>query len=345
MNGEIAALLVQDGLVNGAIYALLALALVLVFAVTRVIFLPQGEFVAFGALTLAMLQNGVFPGTVWLLLGIGFILAVRDGVGLVRYRKWSALWRLLVADLVLPLLLVLFLYLVVPLKPGFWINVPLTLLIVVPLGPKIYRFAYEPIAEAPVLLLLMVSVAVHWALLGLGLLLFGPEGYRLGAFVDGNIQFGLMNLPWQQMLILIFTCLIMALLYYMSGHTLYGKSLRATAINRTGARLVGISVVESGRVSFQLASFIGVLSGILYGTFTIVYYNSGFSICLKGFVGAIIGGLVSFPLAVIGAISVGFLESFSSFWWSAHKEEIVFTLIIPILLWRSLRTHHPEEES
>jgi hypothetical protein len=42
---------------------LLALALVLVFAVTRVIFIPQGEFVAYGALTLAMLQAGVVPAT------------------------------------------------------------------------------------------------------------------------------------------------------------------------------------------------------------------------------------------------------------------------------------------
>ncbi|MDQ5878815.1 MAG: branched-chain amino acid transport system permease protein, partial [Pseudomonadota bacterium] len=53
MDFQIALLLGQDGLTNGAIYALLALALVLVFAVTRVIFIPQGEFVAYGALTLA----------------------------------------------------------------------------------------------------------------------------------------------------------------------------------------------------------------------------------------------------------------------------------------------------
>jgi branched-subunit amino acid ABC-type transport system permease component len=48
----------RTAVTNGAIYALLALALVLVFAVTRVIFIPQGEFVAFGALTLASLQAG-----------------------------------------------------------------------------------------------------------------------------------------------------------------------------------------------------------------------------------------------------------------------------------------------
>ena len=46
----------------------------------------------------------------------------------------------------------------------------------------------------------------------------------------------------------------------------------------------------------------------------------------------------------MGAIAVGLLESFASFWASAYKEVIVFTLIIPVLLWRSLRSHHVEEE-
>ena len=56
MDAGIVLILGQDGVSSGAIYALLALALVLIFSVTRVIFIPQGEFVAFGALTLAMLQ-------------------------------------------------------------------------------------------------------------------------------------------------------------------------------------------------------------------------------------------------------------------------------------------------
>ena len=53
MDLQIFALLMQDGITNGAVYALLALALVLVFAVTRVIWVPSGEFVAYGTLTLA----------------------------------------------------------------------------------------------------------------------------------------------------------------------------------------------------------------------------------------------------------------------------------------------------
>jgi len=51
----------------------------------------------------------------------------------------------------------------------------------------------------------------------------------------------------------------------------------------------------------------------------------------------------SYPLAAVGALGVGLLESFSSFWASAFKESIVFTVIIPVLLWRSLADPHGEE--
>ena len=76
MDFSIASILALDGVTNGAVYALLATATVLLFAVTRVIFIPQGEFVAFGALTLALLQTGQVPGTVWLLLIMAVLVAL-----------------------------------------------------------------------------------------------------------------------------------------------------------------------------------------------------------------------------------------------------------------------------
>src|SRR5512147_322706 len=78
MNFDIALLLVQDGITNGAVYALLALALVLVFAVTRVIWIPSGEFVAYGTLTLAGLQMGKPPGTIGLLVGMALIAGAME---------------------------------------------------------------------------------------------------------------------------------------------------------------------------------------------------------------------------------------------------------------------------
>ena len=139
--------------------------------------------------------------------------------------------------------------------------------------------------------------------------------------------------------------IVTALALYMTMEfTRIGKALRATAMNRVGARLMGIPTELSGDLSFALAALIGGVSGLLIAPLTTVYYDTGFLIGLKGFVAAIIGGLISYPLALAGALLVGLLESFSSFWASAFKEVIVFTLIIPVLLWRSLNSHHVEDE-
>jgi branched-chain amino acid transport system permease protein len=225
-----------------------------------------------------------------------------------------------------------------------WALVGLTLVLVVPLGPLLYRVAYEPIAEGSVLVLLIVSVGVHFAMTGLGLLFFGAEGSRTPPFIEGQAQFGAVTVSGQSMVVVLGSALMIGALYLFFDRTLYGKALRATAVNRRGARLMGISTVMSGRVTFLLAALIGTLSGMLVAPITTIYYDSGFLIGLKGFVAAIIGGLVSYPLAALGALLVGLLESFSSFWASAFKEVIVFTLIIPVLLWRSLYSHALEED-
>ncbi len=220
----------------------------------------------------------------------------------------------------------------------------LALAVVVPLGPQLYRLAYQPIAEAPVLILLIVSVALHLALVGLGLLFFGAEGSRTSAFSELSLEIGGLTITGQSLWVVGASALLIVALYVFFERSLYGKALRATAINRAGARLMGISTTLAGKLSFLLAAAIGALSGILIAPITTVYYDTGFLVGLKGFVGAIVGGLVSYPVAAAGALLVGLLESFSSFWASAFKEVIVFTLIIPVLVWRSLTTRHVEEE-
>ncbi len=344
MDLQILLLLGQDGITNGAIYALLALALVLVFAVTRVIFIPQGEFVAFGALTLASLQAGKVPGTVWLLLGLGTAVALLDGYRLLRDGRYAKLPTLLITNVGVPLLAAAGLFAMPPSQMPLWAQVILAMLLVVPLGPMIYRVAFQPLASAPALVLLIVSIAVHLALIGLGLLFFGAEGWRTPTFTDISFELAGAPLQGQTILVVVASALLIIGLYFFFERTIYGKALRATAMNRTGARLMGIPPILAGKLCFTLAAAIGAFSGILIAPITTIYYDSGFLIGLKGFVGAIIGGLASYPVAALGAVLVGLLESFSSFHASAYKEVIVFTLIIPVLLWRSLTAHRIEEE-
>ena len=178
----------------------------------------------------------------------------------------------------------------------------------------------------------------------MGLLFFGAEGSRTPAFSELRLDLAGIAVSGQSLVVMGVASLLVILMFLFFERTIVGKALRATAMNRVGARLMGIPTELSGDLSFALAAFIGGVSGLLIAPLTTVYYDTGFLIGLKGFVAAIIGGLASYPLALVGALIVGLLESFSSFWASAFKEVIVFTLIIPVLWWRSLNSHHVEDE-
>ncbi|MFO1310544.1 MAG: branched-chain amino acid ABC transporter permease [Burkholderiales bacterium] len=344
MDLTIAALLTQDGITNGAIYALLALALVLVFTVTRVIFVPSGEFVAWGTLTLAGLQLGKAPGIVGLLVGMAVLAGAMEAWDAVRAREVRRLPRALLLWSGVPLAIAALLWFLAPMMLPLPLQVLLALASITALGPLLYRVAYQPVAEASVLVLLIVSVALHFAMLGLGLWFFGAEGSRTPAFTSASFSLGAVNVSVQSLLVVGTSVGLIGALALFFGRTLYGKALRAAAVNRAGARLCGISPPFAGALTFALAALLCAFCGVLIGPITTVYYDSGFLISLKGFVGAIIGGLASYPMAAAGSLLVGLIESFSSFWASAFKEVIVFTLIIPVLLWRSLTTHHYHED-
>ena len=344
MDFTIASILALDGVTNGAVYALLALATVLLFAVTRVIFIPQGEFVAYGALTLAMFQTGVVPGTVWLLLIMAAMAAIADVVnGLKARRPLGKLLLGVLGSLAYPVVVSGLAIWAAPQQLPLLLQAGLTLALVTPLGGLLYRLAYESLADASVLVLLIVSVGVHFALTGLGLYFFGAEGFRNPSFWDERFSAGPLTLSGQTLIVFAVSIALIVMLWLFFERSLWGKALRATAVNRLGARLMGISSTGAGRLSFTMAAFIGALSGLLIGPTTTVFYDSGFLIGLKGFVAAVFAGLSSYPLALVGALGVGLLESFGSFWASSFKEVIVFSSILPVLLWRSLRDPHGEE--
>ncbi|MDM0065897.1 branched-chain amino acid ABC transporter permease [Variovorax sp. J31P207] len=341
MDLQIALLLGQDGIVNGAVYGLMALALVLVFSVTRVIFIPQGELVAFGALSMAALTAGRVPATLWLLVALAAMTLVVEAW---RWKRgatvdwkstlvWTVLFPVLAAGLVLGL------------RPtSLALQAVTTLFLITPLGPLLYRLAYRPLAHATVLILLIVSVALHGVLVGLGLLFFGAEGSRTPAFSEARFDIGGVPISGQSLVVVGVAFVLVVLMFLFFERSIVGKALRATAMNRVGARLMGIPTDLSGDLSFALSALIGAVSGLLIAPLTTVYYDTGFLIGLKGFVAAIVGGLGSYPIALLGALLVGQLEAFSSFWASAFKEVLVFTLIIPVLWWRSLRSRHVEDE-
>ena len=338
--------LLQDGITNGAIYALLGLALVLVFAVTRVILIPQGEFVTYGALTYAMLSTGQVPGTARLAVAMG---VVAFGLDLFAARQVAAAQRLVARAVALNIVLP-----VGDPGPDLLAGRPQD-------ADRGQHRAVAADRRGDRTVSLSHRVPADRAHLGAGAAdrlgrlpsrAAGPwpgvlrrrRPARPGAVERGASRSGRCASPARASRSTASPSPSSSALWLFFGFTLMGKALRATAVNRLGARLVGIRTTLSGQIAFLLASVIGAISGILIVPITTLYYDTGFLIGLKGFIAAIIGGLVSYPLTAVAALVVGSVEAFSSFYASNFKEVIVFTLILPVLVLRSLAAPAVEEE-
>jgi branched-chain amino acid transport system permease protein len=336
MDETIVLALLQDGLTTGAIYLLLAVGLLIAFTVTRVIFIPQGDLVSFAALTLASLIGRQMPGTIWLLdaLCVGILVPA------LARRQFAALLPCALAPAALTALCWVAVRGGAP-APALML---LAIVVVAALGPLLYRFVYEPLTEASMLVLLIVSMALHFVLIGIALYCFGAEGVSTPALTDAAFEAGPLTVSGQSLCVAAVCLLLVGALRWFFVATLYGKALRAAASDRFGARLVGVDHALSGRIAFALASFAAAISGVLIAPLTPLSFDTGFEIGLKGFVAAVIGGLASYPLAAAGALLVGVLESFSGFWASAYRNVIVFSLLVPVLVWLSLVRRGTEDQ-
>jgi branched-chain amino acid transport system permease protein len=345
MTWDVALILGIDGLANGAVYLLAGLGLVLIFSVTRVVFVPFGDVAAFAALSLAAFEAGRMPPTIGLVLTLALLAVVAEVVSLVRRGETARIPRAVLGWGVLPVIPCALAWALSGQQVPHALFIVAAVLLVVPITPLVARVALQPIADASVLVLLIASLALHFLLSGLGLLFFGPEGSRTAPLAGGALTLGGFSVSGQVLLMVASALVLSGLFFLAFERTVVGKALRATAVNRVGARLVGIRPARTALLAYTFASLLAGLIGVLVAPVTTMYYDSGFLIGLKAFVAAIIGGLVSYPLTAVGALAVGVVESFGSFWSGALKDAIVFSLLIPVLLMRSALTRHPEEEA
>lgn len=332
---DTAAFLLVDGFTNGAVYAQVALCLVLVFTITRVVNIAQGEYVMLGALTLASFIDGVVPGSLYIAV-VGLLIWGAVEAWPLRGRPLSAALMFLVFVAAATALVAITLA-VVRMKLGMAAAMVASFLLVSALGTVVYQLTVRPIATSSIIVLVIVSVGVQMMLQGFGLLLWGSGPRTVPPLALGGVMLGPVPVSYQSIWIIAISASMMTALYAFFEFTILGKALRASAVNRRGAQICGIPVTLAGSTSFFLAAGFSALSGMLVAPLITAHYDMGFTLGLKGFVGSAMGGLVDYPLAIGGVLVVGVLEAFAAYSLSAFRDAIVFMLIIPILLWRSSR--------
>jgi branched-chain amino acid transport system permease protein len=155
--------------------------------------------------------------------------------------------------------------------------------------------------------------------------LFSPEPVEiLGARVAQN-----------SLGIIAVSLLVVALLYLFFEFTRMGIAMRAASMNRRAAQLMGVDVKRTSMIAWGLATAISVVSGLLIAPMTFLDFEMMFSVLLKAFAGAILGGFNSLPGAVIGCLLIGVAESLIAAYVStAFKDTFAFGIIIMVLMFR-----------
>jgi branched-chain amino acid transport system permease protein len=117
--------------------------------------------------------------------------------------------------------------------------------------------------------------------------------------------------------------------------TIIGKAMSACANNATAARLVGINVNRMILLSFALSAAIGAVAGIIITPISLMEYDRGAMLAVKGFGAVILGGLGSFPGAILGGIILGIIESFvAGLISSGYKDAFALLVLLFVLFFK-----------
>jgi branched-chain amino acid transport system permease protein len=119
---------------------------------------------------------------------------------------------------------------------------------------------------------------------------------------------------------------------------MYGKAMRAIALDRDTCQLMGVNVYMIIAITFfvgsSLAAAAGIMAGVYYGT---VHFFMGFLIGLKAFTAAVIGGIGIIPGAMLGGLLLGLLEAFGTqipFIGSSWRDVFTFVFLILFLIFK-----------
>ncbi len=201
-------------------------------------------------------------------------------------------------------------------------------------GLALNKLAIEPARGAGVVNLIIITIGASIFIKGVAQLVFDKRFHRFPAF-SGDEPIRVLDatiLP-QSLWVLAGACSIFLALWMFFSHTLTGKAITAVASNPLAAELVGINTRRMMALSFALSAAIGAIAGILITPISPTSVEVGTLLALKGFAGAMLGGMGNPLGAVAGGLLVGIIEKMSAGYLSTnYKDAVAFILIILTLL-------------
>lgn len=208
-----------------------------------------------------------------------------------------------------------------------------TTLIVGMVGVLFDRFTIRPLKRPSIMLMILLTLGASTFFKGLALVIWGKDPYTAPGFSKTQ-SVSILNATFStQTLWVIATLIVVYLaLWFFLEKTIVGKAMKACSENPRAASLMGINVKRFIMISFFLSGAIGAVGGMVVSPISFMVYDEGTMLGLKGFASAVLGGVGSYPGAVVGGLVLGLLESFSTGYISSIFKDILAFLALLIIL-------------
>lgn len=204
------------------------------------------------------------------------------------------------------------------------------------IGLLLERYVIRRARHATVLSMIIVTIAFSILLKGGAMLAWGKDPYRLPAFSQGGafLWHGVAIQP-QALWVLGISAVVVVALTIFFRTSFYGKAMLACADNPNAAKLVGIPVRTMVMLSFALSATVGAVAGAAICPITLMEYDRGALLGLKGFGAAVLGGLGRFSGALVAGIVLGLSESFcAGYLSSGYKDAVALVLLMSVLFFK-----------
>jgi branched-chain amino acid transport system permease protein len=224
---------------------------------------------------------------------------------------------------------------------GIVVSLAVTVPLFAVINGTIERVAYRPLRNAPRLAPLITAVGMSFVVQNISLALYGVD-YESGSdlipqgdvFTIGDVQ-----ITWKLVTALAIIVPTLIVLTWFVSSTRQGKAMRAVAQDTEASAMMGINVNRTISVTFFIAGALAAVAGLVFLLEFQMRYDTGFELGLIAFTAAVLGGIGNLPGAVLGALVIGFIQSFNEgLTWLAPggdwTRSIVFGILIAVLVFR-----------